>query len=265
MKFSISIRQNMPLLRQADEIFAWYKDKDGLYNFDNDPDLINKEFVLRIPQVYDKPIDWDELATLASHMILTVAVEDIDRDGPRAMEHNIPFYWPYPVTTYEEMAALKSAGVSQVLLSAPLYFDLPTAAKFNIPIRLIANYCQDSIFSDGKSGICGTFIRPEDIPVYEPYVKTIEFVSSNLNQEEGLFKVYKRGTWPGNLNLLLTNLNTHVDNRAFPEDFAKTRVKCKHKCAVPGSACRFCPIIEDFVTAVNQARHEDTSTWEKVE
>ena len=264
MKFSISIRQNMPLLRQADEIFAWYKDKDGLYNFDNDPDLINKEFVLRIPHICDKPVDWDELATLASHMILTVAVENIDRDGPRAKEHNIPFYWPYPVTTYEELNALQAAGVSQVLLGAPLYFDLPTAAKYNIPIRLIANYCQDNIFSNGESGICGTFVRPEDVIKYEQYVQTLEFVSTNLNQEEGLFKVYKRGTWPGNLNLLLTNLNVHIDNRAIDDDFGETRIHCQHKCAVPGGRCRLCPIILNFATELNKNRHEDTSTWEKV-
>lgn len=276
MKFSVSIRQKMPLLKQADEIFAWYNDKDGLYNFDGDPDLLNKEYVICIPKDLTnyygiRAIDWTELKTLASKMILTLCLEDIERDAPKAKEYNIPFYWAYPVTTYEELNALSAAGVSQVLLGAPLYFDIPTAARLNIPIRLIANYCQDSIFSQEQSGIRGTFIRPEDLQLYEPYVHMIEFstnfatIDERLNQEEGLFMIYKKGEWNGNLNLLLTNLNVNLDNRAIPPEFGSVRLKCNHKCALPGVHCNFCAVVQQFSSAINDLRHTDISNWENIE
>lgn len=69
-----------------------------------------------------------------------------------------------------------------------------------------------------ENGIYGTWIRPEDIEVYGQYINTFEFISTALSEEAALLEIYQRGNWPGNLDLLLTNLNVQVDNRALPDE-----------------------------------------------
>ena len=58
-----------------------------------------------------------------------------------------------------------------------------------------------------KNGIYGTWIRPEDVKVYEEWIDVLEFITTDLKQEATLLNIYKdNGYWPGNLNLLFTNL-----------------------------------------------------------
>ena len=56
-----------------------------------------------------------------------------------------------------------------------------------------------------------------------------------------MYKIYAEDkTWPGNLNLIIDNLNFNVDNRLFyaEDNLAERRMNCKHKCMI--GACRFC-------------------------
>ena len=41
-----------------------------------------------------------------------------------------------------------------------------------------------------------------------------------------IFEIYKEGTWKGNLNLIITDLNYNVDNRGILEDLAERRSHC---------------------------------------
>ena len=98
--------------------------------------------------------------------------------------------------------------------------------KYNIPIRLCANLAYDA-YIPRENGICGSWIRPEDIEVYSKWVDTIEFITDDLGKEATLLHVYKENKfWPGNLNLLITNLNYNIDNRGIPEEFGEIRTNC---------------------------------------
>ena len=128
-------------------------------------------------------------------------------------------------------------GVSQVLLDAPLYFDLPKVKSIcgDVEIRLIVNKCYNS-YLPHENGICGTYIRPEDVEVYSAYVDHFEFDENlSLKQEHTIYNIYtKNRAWLGNLNILLTNFNVDVDNRGFElvadendkKAFAHRRIAC---------------------------------------
>ena len=83
--------------------------------------------------------------------------------SPECIAYSIPFYWNQKIKTYSEIRALKELGVSEFLLDAPLYFDLESVYKFEIPIRLVANLAYDSSIIPTGEGRKGTYIRPEDI------------------------------------------------------------------------------------------------------
>ena len=118
-----------------------------------------------------------------------------------------------------------------------------------IELRAVVNKCYNS-FLPRENGICGTYIRPEDIDVYSAYIDHFEFDTNNsIKKEYALYKIYVRDKeWKGNLNILLTNLNANVDNRGFeliPNDeddekaFAHRRMTCGQKCQNI-SPCNFC-------------------------
>lgn len=115
-----------------------------------------------------------------------------------------------------------------LFLGAPLSFNLnKIKTKYKIPIRLCPNLAYDA-YIPRDNGIYGTWIRPEDVEIYADFVDVLEFVCDNLTTESALLRIYQEQKyWPGNLNLLLTNLNVNVDNRVIPEDIGKIRANCR--------------------------------------
>ena len=144
------------------------------------------------------------------------------------------------------------------MLNAPLSFSLNKVKTItNIPIRMCPNLAYDA-YIPRKNGIYGTWVRPEDINVYEAYVDTFEFIVDELGKESTLLHIYKdNGNWPGNLNLLLTNFNVNVDNRAIPEEIGQYRANCGQRCMGPTSTCHFCETAMNFSNAIRVKHYKD--------
>lgn len=254
MKFSISNRQPKELRALADEIKMEYRDIDILVDLMDEN--ITKKLVIIVSQ--DDKVDYDKLAVYAKGLNITMAVSDLSM-GREYNVRGIPFYWVYPITSYYELNSALEAGVSEVLLNAPLYFDLPQVkkivSKYNAEVRLIANICYYNYLMRAD-GVCGTYVRPEDVSVYEPYVNTLEFIAETYSKEAVLFEVYAiKKTWPGNLNLLLTNFNCQVDNRSIADEFAAARIQCRQDCMRRGG-CDFCNTIMKFGKALSAHKND---------
>lgn len=131
-----------------------------------------------------------------------------------------------------------------MLIGMPLCFDLEKVKSLtkDIKLRMVVNYAYDE-YIPRLNGIKGQYVRPEDIPIYAQYISTFEFRTNGedwITKEAALFHVYKDNQmWPGNLNLLITNLNKNVDNRAFPTSFGEVRSNCGQRCERNGT-CHFC-------------------------
>ena len=130
-------------------------------------------------------------------------------------------------------------------------FNLPRVYEkcheWNISIRIAPNLAYDA-YIPRKNGIIGSYVRPEDISIYEPYVDLCFFRFDTLAEERRLFSIYHDDKqWPGNLMLLIKNLNYSVDNRGIDEDFAKRRLTCRQNCCQNGR-CHYC---ENLLTLIN--------------
>lgn len=116
-------------------------------------------------------------------------------------------------------------------LGAPLFFQMDAVKKIGIPVRAVPNlaYLSDLPYGDG---ICGTWIRPEDMETYEPYIEVIEFEGCSIQQEQALYRIYmEEHEWPGYLDTLLTNFHQeNVSNRLIHGDLAKSRLNCGQRC-----------------------------------
>lgn len=146
----------------------------------------------------------------------------------------------YPIANYNELDAAVKCGVSQLYITAPLFFDLRSVKKlYNLPIRIQVNSANENLIPE-MDGLTGSWIRPEDTDLYEPYVDIFEFKADELKQESALLDIYKAKEWNGNLNLLIQGLGFDVDNRILPPEFVESRIRCKQRCKERPRSCNLC-------------------------
>ena len=101
--------------------------------------------------------------------------------------------------------------------------------------------------------------NPEKIPQFTG--TTVLTVGSKGETSGVPLKIYQDNKeWPGNLQLIIKNLNYNVDNRALPEDIGEKRMTCGQRCWRQGT-CHFC--VTAFMFA-EQLRKEAQSRRQEV-
>lgn len=225
-------------MKKADSIKVAFRDRYIT------PDLFEKypnaEVVITIHREKDERFKWDEIRqwNILSRGKLVLCLQSL-ADAEECKKLNVPFYWGYPVSTYYDLRALKELGVMYVRLDAPLFFEMDEVKKFGIPVRAVPNVaCLGEIPT--KNGIYGTWIRPEDIVLYEEYISMLEFEDCDIKKEGGLFTIYAElKTWGGPLTMLISNFSSSAENRLISQEAIKIRLNCGQKCQKT-SRCHIC-------------------------
>lgn len=242
LKYCLSSRQSAEYLKQADEIRVDFRDRKVI------PDLIEKypqaRINLLLPTILDTEteIDWKEIEidnTLArGNMILGIS------NGAQlteAVERGILFYHRVQLHTFQEVRDLYQAGVSEAILGAPLFFQLDKIKRHfpDLKVRAIANVALLEGSMSYNNGVTGTWIRPEDVPTYDPYVSILEFYGER-SVEQALFRIYaEQHNWPSRLNLIVKDLDHEATNRMIPPSLAEVRLSCGQRC-MENDICHLC-------------------------
>lgn len=236
MKVSLNIRQDSKYLAKADEIKCKYKDRKGVFN------LIEKypEATFNI-DCFDISIDWEELKELnyltKDKLLLGVYLV---KDAKKAKEMGIKFYFNYPITSFYQLNALKELDPAYIILGAPLFFQMDRIAEYGIKVRAVPNVSYSDTLPR-KSGVHGTWIRPEDLEWYEEYIDLIEFEDCDITREQALYRLYiEKKEWKGDVKDLITNFKIDALNRIVESTRLKTRLNCGQRCEMPDGNCRIC-------------------------
>ena len=252
MKYCLSSRQSGKYLSLADEIKVQSKDYRQISDlFVNYP---NKTIILDIP---NEDLNNEDMKK---------AIEQYGKASKNFCcciynlnerlwfeQRGIKFYYGYPINTYYDMRGLIDLGVEYIKVTAPLTFDIDVLAKNNIKFRMIPNVAYDA-YVPRRSGMYGQWVRPEDVQYYESGIYVFEFEDAGLEKERTLYDIYTKGVWNGNLNLLITNLNIDVDNRALPEEIGEIRANCKQRCMQTGT-CHFCETVFLFEKSLREYKN----------
>lgn len=244
MKYCLNGRQNRSYLEKADEIYVLWRDRKILLEFiEKYP---NSDFVIEIKPDIDEEIDWEyiNLCNKTCKKTLYCKLYNLIFSS-KCKEYDLYFFYAYPANSFFELNGLKEIGVSYVYLAAPLFFKTEEVIKYQIPIRYVPNLAY-SAYIPHSNGIHGTWIRPEDIELYDNNNNICEFDGINLEQERLLYDIYKeRKEWPGDLNLLFINFNHSVHNRIVDKQIGNMRLNCGQKCEEKGN-CYLCNKILEF-------------------
>jgi len=187
-------------------------------------------------------LSWNDIKNykILSHDNFVLGVETSELVAV-ARNFNIPFYHRAPLHSFMELRDLVAAGASEVILGAPLFFQLDKVRKNfpDIKIRATANVALPEGSLSYNEGITGLWIRPEDVNLYEKYIDTLEFYG-DITQEQALFRIYaKQQKWPGQLSLLVQDLDHPAINRMIPSTLAEARIKCGQRC-MENNTCHLC-------------------------
>ena len=238
MKFSLSNNQTPAYLNKADEIYIKYKDRRAI------PDYAEKYSAATLTLEIPPQTEWDfneiKEYSILSKGKLKICIPEI-RDERVAMlrNENIPFFWGYPISNGYELESMRAMGVCEVRVTAPLFFYGDLLRECGVPIRVTANVAHEG-YIPGMNGIIGSWIRPEDVEVYEGIVDIIEFADCDMKKEQALYRIYaEQKNWPGRVDILITNISTTAYNRMIPPTFAESRINCRQRC-VHGGSCRIC-------------------------
>lgn len=243
MKWCLSSRQSGPYLTKAQEIKVKWRDKNVIYDLGQK--YPTADIILEMPfnndeANKDKLLEYRDWANGKLILCLT------DLSWVQwCLENNIRYYYGFAVGSFYELQALKKLGVCYVRLAAPAFFKLDTVKHIGIPVRVVPNVAHDAPLLH-QDGVCGTWIRPEDIEVYEKYIDAIEFEDCQPQKERALFRIYaEQKRWPGNIDMIITNFNYKGVNRVVLPEFGERRMTCGQKCQ-SGGKCRFCYLAMDF-------------------
>lgn len=270
----LSSRQPLTVLKKAEEIRVNYNDIERLADFVSDDWTCESEIVIYLPK--DQIIDWDQIEKYKDILNIVIAVEDT-RMIETAKDLGYKTFWSYPAATFWELRSLIALGVNEILLDAPIFFDLPKVKNIcgpGIELRVVVNKCYNG-YMPRENGICGTYIRPEDIETYSAYIDHFEFDSKDsIKKEYALYRIYVEDkNWPGNLNTLLINFGVDVDNRGFEvipyenddkKFFAHRRMTCGQKCQGI-SNCNFCNSTINFINQLQSYAEKQKTVNENTE
>lgn len=257
MKFCLRSRQSKQYLEKADEIKVDFKDRNSI--LDLAIDYPDKTIIL--VQHPGDMLDYEELNTFKTltkdHFIVCLSKLTFIKDLNYT---EIPWYWGFPVTSFYQLRALKELGACYVILDAPIFFNMPLAKKIGVPIRVIPNVAYNDDI-DKIDGVCGTWIRPEDLDAYSEYVDAVEFEDCDIKKEQAMYRIYAEDKeWPTDLGLLITNLNHTGTNRMIGSEYSLRRLDCGQRCQ-EGNGCQICyrllalanpKLIRDYVNATTE-------------
>lgn len=160
-------------------------------------------------------------------------------------------YYGYWVSDWELFTNLQKLGVSDIRVDGPLGFQtkLLAKAKKNTKIRCYPHYSASASFMPPAAN--HFFVRPEDISLYEEAIDIFDLREPDPERQETLFNIYSRGTFNYNIDLLIYNIPSDVNNLVL-KDFAEPRLNCKQRCKQPDSHCDLCNSKFHYVDIVTQ-------------
>lgn len=150
-------------------------------------------------------------------------------------------YLNYPVTDWETFHQLKELGVSDIWIDGPLCFQADRLALAIMGTDLILRVCptNDTAVAITKNREPTSFyLRPEDKTMLS--VGVLDFQMDDIQKENALYSIYKRGTFAYGIGELIPGLPTDIPNSIFPQEFGERRANCGQRCQIPGYSCHYC-------------------------
>jgi len=236
LQYCLNCRVSLKYRRKAQELYIEYRDLGAIEEL-LEEDYKNTTLIIDTPPM----ITDDELNKLKLYIKqksdIILALHDYNQLNERL--NDFRWYIMEPCNSFMEAMALQRAGAEYIVLGETLFFNMNRIKECGIEnIRIMANQAVHSPVPR-ENGICGPWVRPEDVELYDVCPKTIiEFPGCLPNKEEALYRIYaEQHRWPGSIEMIIDNFDSPCENRMLPTEFTEHRLNCRQRC----NSCHMCP------------------------
>lgn len=251
MNYCLTYKTGRKHLKDADEILCHVqsleKDNDALIKVLDT--YLDKKIILAIDKVYsENKEDYEWFSNCYPNILF--CIQRIDFIYFKSFNlKDAKFMYADPASSFTTLNEYILDGVSEIYISGEIAFSLKDVTRAlkdtNIKIRAMADIAQGT-----PGDIRSFFIRPEDVPIYDQYISTIEFWQ--YDKEDTLFEIYHDDkVWNDDINFIICGLNFDspiINSLLFC--FGKERCNCDKRC-MRGWNCNFCNSIKEL------AKYED--------
>ncbi len=236
MRYCLRSRLGARYLAKADEIRVDFRDIESI------PDVYHryKKPIIFFPALEGEEYDWKKLVqfdVLCEHNLIVSCPSIVE--AIFAKDNGLKFMLATEATSAWDLRAMEDFGCEYAYVGAPLFFNLPSLTDRTIGIRAIPTVAYNHRLPH-TSGVCGQWIRPEDVEAYEDYIDVLEFEFCEVTREQTLFKVYAEDQqWATRLDILVEDLGSPALNRLINPDLIDKRLYCRQRCQLDHS-CHAC-------------------------
>lgn len=255
MRYCLRSRLGARYLAKADEIRVDFRDIESI------PDVYHryKKQIIFFPALNGEEYDWKKLMNfdnLCEHNLI-ISCPTVN-ELIMAKEYGLRVMLATEAHCAWDLRAMIDLGCEYAYVGTPLFFDLPSVADLPIALRAIPTVSYNHRLPH-TSGVCGQWIRPEDVEDYEDYIDVLEFEFCEVQREQTLFKVYAEDQqWSTRLDILVEDLGSPALNRLINPQLVNARLTCRQRCQADGM-CHMCE------TAMKIASAEFVEQLHKVE
>lgn len=239
MNYCLSAQVDKKYLEKVQEIRIKYRNLDTLLDlYEINP---KASIIITLPSKEDKTkIRWSDIQNYNTMWQNKIIIETDSFDIMDACKMlGIKYFYAIPISTFAELKALVDCGCCDVKIDAPLTHMLDKLDNYDITLRMSPNIAYYAHIPR-VDGVIGSWVRPEDVELYEEYIDVFEFEDCDKAKEEALYRVYaEQKNWPSNLNNLITNLDYNATGKLVLPEFATARTFCGQKC-LTGIHCDLC-------------------------
>lgn len=243
MKYCLNCRVSHEYLQKADEFFVEYRDIDYI-------DTLIREYPGK-PIILDLAWDvseetWKTIRNLyyLSNRKLILRIPNLQATLDKVKSLGIEFFFSFALNSFYDIKYVLDLGASYVYVEPPVFFDMENLKGLGAKIRAVPQVSSASTWGFSRvKNPCGSWIRPEDVAMYEDYIYCLEFNTHREmlpSQEEAYYRIYHdEGKWSGDLWDLIKDLGIHADNGLIDSKYIASRLNCKQRCQV-NSSCHIC-------------------------
>lgn len=261
MKSCIPWRKSFKYLSEIDQFNIDFKEKKKELLYFLDQYGVSQRVNIFLPiDITENQLDiifaiWDMQKYNIALCFNWSSIEDNEEVYNKVKEKDIPFFFYYFISEWDEIYEFIERGVSDIYVTNTLGFNLPAvhhvAVENGIKIRCFADISQYNW--DDQEGFKGFYIRPEDIDLYSEYIDTLEFYENSEypNRMNILYEVYyKDKKWVGDLREIVQGIKQRVPNYyIMDKSFSQTRLTCERKC-LKGNSCKMCEQILELANTI---------------
>ena len=220
-------------------------------------------YIAKISKNFDPSVD--RRASVNMRLISTIAMEYVSKEFDsfylcRDIQRDLPTvktFARWGEKNGKALCLLANSGClrfcpwqtfHETLLSHHFKHALPEIKKLKMPSTLCSGLIADKQFEEI---LRGSWIRPEDLFRYEPYVSVIKLSTREADHPDLILKAYTSGSFDGNLlHLLDPDFSCFVapkifDNKSFPKEWSEGKIA--GHCAANCTHCGKCTEVLNLV------------------